>query len=47
LGSILLNELNYLLWSRVVTIALGGKSKLGYVNGHIKPVDPSSQTYVA
>jgi len=28
-------------------IALGGKSKLNYVNGHIKPLDPSSPTYKA
>jgi hypothetical protein len=42
LGSVLLNELNYLPWSRAVTIALGGRSKLGYVNGHIKAPDPFS-----
>lgn len=45
LGSVLLNEFNYFPWSRAVTIALGGRNKLGYVNGHIKPVDPSSQDY--
>jgi hypothetical protein len=47
LGSVLLNELNYLPWSRAVTIALGGRSKLGYVNGHIKAPDPFSQNYEA
>lgn len=47
LGSVLLNELNYLPWSRAVTIALGGRSKLGYVNGHIKALDPSSKNYEA
>ena len=43
LGSVLLNELNYLSWSRVVMIALGGRYKLGYVDGYIKALDPSSQ----
>ncbi|XP_073261647.1 uncharacterized protein [Populus alba] len=43
LGSILLNEFNYLSWSRAVTIALGGRSKIGYINGHITPPDSSSQ----
>ena len=34
LGSvILLNEFNYLPWSRAVTIALDRIYKLGYVNG--------------
>lgn len=47
LSSFLLNELNYLPWSRAVTIALGGRSKLGYVNGHIKAPDPSSKDYEA
>jgi len=47
LGSVLLNEFNYLPWSRVVTIALGGRSKLGYINGHITPLDSSSQAYEA
>jgi hypothetical protein len=38
LGSVLLNEFNYLSWSRAVTIALGGRSKLGNVNDHIIPL---------
>lgn len=33
LSSVLLNEFNYLPWSRAVTIALGGRSKLGFING--------------
>ncbi|KAM2667021.1 hypothetical protein EV2_018767 [Malus domestica] len=33
LSSVLLNEFNYLPWERAVTLALGGRSKLGYVNG--------------
>ncbi|XP_070675820.1 uncharacterized protein [Malus domestica] len=32
LSSVLLNEFNYLPWERAVTLALGGRSKLGYVN---------------
>ena len=47
LGSVLLNEFNYLPWSRAVSIALGGRSKLGYVNGHIRPPNSSSQAYEA
>jgi len=34
-------------WSRAVTFALGGRSKLGYVNGHIRPPDSPSQAYEA
>jgi hypothetical protein len=45
LGSVLLNELNYLPWSRVVTIAFRGRYKLGYVDGYIKAPDPSSHNY--
>ena len=47
LGSVFLNEFNYLPWSRPMSIALGGRSKLGYVNGHIRPPDSSSQAYEA
>jgi hypothetical protein len=39
LGSISLNKFNYLPWSRAMTIALGVRIKLGYVNGHIKPLE--------
>jgi len=47
LGSVLLNEFNFLPWSRAVSIALRGRSKLGYVNSHIRPLDSSSQAYDA
>ena len=33
LGSVLLNEFNYLSWLRAMTIALDRRYKLGYVNG--------------
>ncbi|XP_056171795.1 uncharacterized protein LOC130139257 [Syzygium oleosum] len=36
LTTIMLNGRSYLPWSRVVSIALGGRSKLGYVNGLIR-----------
>ncbi|WJZ84735.1 hypothetical protein VitviT2T_004328 [Vitis vinifera] len=36
LCSVLLNEFNYLPWSRAVTITLGGRSKLGFINGKEK-----------
>ena len=42
LSSILLNEFNYLPWSRAVTIALGGRSKLGFINGSISSPDVDS-----
>ncbi|XP_038707186.1 uncharacterized protein LOC120002485 [Tripterygium wilfordii] len=32
LSSSLLNEFNYLPWSRTVSLALGGRSKLGFIN---------------
>lgn len=32
---VFLNEFNYFPWSIVVTMALGGRSKLGYINGSI------------
>ena len=34
--SILLNEFNYLPWSSAVSLALGGTSKLGFINGSIE-----------
>ena len=37
LCSVLLNEFNYLLWSRAVSLALGGRSKLGFINGSSEP----------
>ena len=47
LSSVLLNEFNYLPWERAVTLALGGRSKLGYVNGVIQMPELSSPTYEA
>ena len=47
LCSVLLNEFNYLPWSRAISLALGGRSKLGYVNGSIEPPEPSSTTFAA
>nr|XP_011467293.1 PREDICTED: uncharacterized protein LOC105352303 [Fragaria vesca subsp. vesca] len=32
LSSVLLNEYNYLPWSRAITLALGGKSKLSFIS---------------
>ncbi|KAM1655781.1 hypothetical protein ACFXTH_007764 [Malus domestica] len=45
--SILLNEFNYLPWSRAVLLALGGKGKLGFVNGSMEAPDNYSSTYDA
>ena len=45
LSSVLLNEFNYLPWSRAVSLALGGRSKLGFINGSIEAPDDSSSTY--
>ncbi|XP_070668960.1 uncharacterized protein [Malus domestica] len=45
LNSVLLNEFNYLPWERAVTLALGGRSKLGYVNGVIPVPDVSLLDY--
>ncbi|KAM1774743.1 hypothetical protein ACFX12_044079 [Malus domestica] len=47
LCSVLLNEFNYLPWSRAISLALGGRSKLGYANGRIKALEPSSTSYGA
>jgi hypothetical protein len=45
LSSVLLNEFNYLHWSRVVTIALSGRSKLRFINGSISSPDMDSPEY--
>ncbi|KAM1264124.1 hypothetical protein ACFX2J_033963 [Malus domestica] len=45
LNSVLLNEFNYLPWSRAVSLALGGRSKLGFINGSIEAFDASFTTY--
>jgi len=47
LSSVLLNEFNYLSWSRAVTIDLGGRFKPSYVNGYTKPLESSSPAYEA
>jgi len=36
LTNMLLDERNFLPWSRAVTVALGGCSKLGHINGKIE-----------
>ncbi|KAB2607912.1 hypothetical protein D8674_011080 [Pyrus ussuriensis x Pyrus communis] len=45
LSSVFLNEFNYLPWSRAVSLALGGRSKLGFINGSIEVPHVSSPTY--
>ena len=45
LSSILLNEFNYLLWSRVVTIALGRRSKLDFINSSTSHPDMDDLEY--
>jgi len=47
LSSVLLNEFNYLPWSRAITIALGGRSKLGFINGTINSPEVGSLEYEA
>ena len=47
LCSVLLNEFNYLPWSRVVSLAIGGRSKLGFINGSSEPPESTSPTYDA
>ncbi|KAG6512389.1 hypothetical protein ZIOFF_030500 [Zingiber officinale] len=47
LSSVLLNEFNYLPWSRAITIALGGRSRLGFINGTFKSPESSSPEYAA
>ncbi|XP_062001270.1 uncharacterized protein LOC133718447 [Rosa rugosa] len=45
LCSVLLNEFNYLPWSRAITLALGGRSKLSFINNKSKIPDASSSEY--
>ena len=47
LSSVLLNEFNYLPWARAISLALGGRSKLGYINGAIKAPETTSPNYEA
>lgn len=43
LSSVLLNEFNFLPWSRAITLALGGRSKLSFINEkNNRPVSSSS-----
>ena len=43
--TVLLNGFNYLPWSRAVTIALGGRSRLGFINGKAPAPDSSSPDF--
>ncbi|XP_070662475.1 uncharacterized protein [Malus domestica] len=45
LSSVVLNEFNYLPWSRAVSLALGGRSKLGFKYGSIEVPNTPSPTY--
>lgn len=47
LCSILLNKFNYLPRSRAVSLALGGKGKLGFINRSNEAPDTSAPTYEA
>ncbi|KAM2731872.1 hypothetical protein EV2_035484 [Malus domestica] len=47
LCSVLLNEFNYLPWSRAVSLTLEGRSKLGFINGSSEPPESISLTYDA
>ncbi|XP_070682538.1 uncharacterized protein [Malus domestica] len=47
LCSVLLNELNYLPWSRAISLALEGRGKLGFINGSVETPYSSSQVYEA
>ncbi|KAM2246081.1 hypothetical protein ACFXTI_006937 [Malus domestica] len=47
LCSVLLNEFNYLSWSRAVTLALGGRGKLGFINEGVEALKPSTQAHEA
>ncbi|KAI9182752.1 hypothetical protein LWI28_028584 [Acer negundo] len=46
LSSILLNGYNYITWSRAVTLSLGGKKKLKFINGNSTcPADVADSKY--
>ncbi|KAM2986701.1 hypothetical protein FF2_006948 [Malus domestica] len=47
LRSILLNEFNYLPWSRAVTLALDGRAKLGFINKVIQALEILAPNYEA
>lgn len=41
-----LDETNYLEWFQSTKMYIGGRSKLGYINGRVlKPADSDSQAY--
>ncbi|KAI4332708.1 hypothetical protein L6164_017594 [Bauhinia variegata] len=43
LSSVLLNEFNYFPWSRAITLALSGRSKLSFIDDQASTPDASSQ----
>ncbi|XP_070665303.1 uncharacterized protein [Malus domestica] len=45
LSLVVLNEFNYLPWSRAVSLALGGRSKLVFINGSIKLWEAVKEMY--
>ncbi|KAM2670201.1 hypothetical protein EV1_006165 [Malus domestica] len=45
LSLVLLNEFNYLPWARAASLALGGRSKLGFINGSQPAPDASSPEF--
>ncbi|KAM1635446.1 hypothetical protein PS1_013615 [Malus domestica] len=45
LNSVLLYKFNYLPWSRVVTLALGGRNKLGFIHGNVPAPKNTSSNY--
>jgi hypothetical protein len=47
LSYVLLNEFNYLSWSKVVIISLGGRSKLGFINGSTISLEVNDREYEA
>jgi hypothetical protein len=47
LSYVLLNEFNYLSWSKVVIISLGGRFKLGFINGSTISLEVNDREYEA
>ena len=45
LVSVLLNEFNFVSWSRAISLALGGRAKLGFVNGSAVQPEPLADGY--
>lgn len=45
LSSVMLNEFNYLPWSTAITLALGGRSKLCFIDDKVSPPNASSPDY--